>query len=318
MQAKPIVLMYHRVVNLTADPWQLAVAPDRFEEQLSVIRHSREPFSMTEFVERLGRGDLPPNAVSVTFDDGYTDNLLNAKPRLAEAQIPATFYVTTASVGCRREFWWDELARLILDTADIDCKITIGGTGIQLKTDHCEVLPTWQDWRNPRTRRERLYLEVWGLLRNLQTAEREELMTQLRFLSSSIPSPRPEDLPMTEDEIRELIRDGLIDLGAHSVSHLILPTLSTENRWREIVESKTCCERLVGKPVQGFSYPYGQCDESTRRMVSEAGFVYACTTASPNVSHSLDRFQLPRLQVKNWSGEQFERVLCNCGRLGQT
>src|SRR5262245_33356023 len=66
----PIILIYHRIAELDIDPWGLAVAPDGFQEQLAILRATREPFSMSAFVDRLERGKLPANAVAVTFDDG--------------------------------------------------------------------------------------------------------------------------------------------------------------------------------------------------------------------------------------------------------
>src|SRR5687767_7178597 len=85
---RPVILMYHRIARPSADPWGLAVRPDHFEEHLSVLRRRRSPLPMSEFVTRLEHATLPADAVAVTFDDGYVDNLLHAKPRLAAAAVP--------------------------------------------------------------------------------------------------------------------------------------------------------------------------------------------------------------------------------------
>jgi hypothetical protein len=37
---QPLVLMYHRVADLSIDPWGLAVKPVHFEEQLDVLRRN--------------------------------------------------------------------------------------------------------------------------------------------------------------------------------------------------------------------------------------------------------------------------------------
>ena len=100
--------MYHRIAHPPVDPWGLAVQPDHFEQHLTVLRRSRQTFPMSQFVQRLERHTLPRNAVAVTFDDGYVDNLRAAKPRLAAGDVPATLFVTTGPVGQRTEYWWDE------------------------------------------------------------------------------------------------------------------------------------------------------------------------------------------------------------------
>src|SRR5262245_22898042 len=87
-ELRPVILMYHRIADDPVDHWQLAVSPARFEEQLQVVRRTRHPLSLIKFVRHLMAGTLPPNAVALTFDDGYADNLTAGKPRLAAADVP--------------------------------------------------------------------------------------------------------------------------------------------------------------------------------------------------------------------------------------
>jgi peptidoglycan/xylan/chitin deacetylase (PgdA/CDA1 family) len=83
---------------------------------------------MSAFLDLLESGRLPANAAAVTFDDGYADNLKAAKPRLQRAGAPATVFIATGYVGERREFWWDELARIILESdSAIDGEISVAG-----------------------------------------------------------------------------------------------------------------------------------------------------------------------------------------------
>ena len=53
--ARPLILMYHRVAALRVDPWELAVRPDRFAEQLDVLRRTRVPLAayLREAVDML-------------------------------------------------------------------------------------------------------------------------------------------------------------------------------------------------------------------------------------------------------------------------
>ena len=50
----------------------------------------------------------PPNAVLVTFDDGYAD-VEAAVPLLRRSGVPATFFVPTAYPDAGRLFWWDRV-----------------------------------------------------------------------------------------------------------------------------------------------------------------------------------------------------------------
>ena len=310
---QPVILVYHRIAHPPVDPWGLAVQPDHFEEQLASLRRSRRPLHMSDFVNRLERGTLPRDAVAVTFDDGYVDNLREAKPRLAAAKIPATLFVTTGAVGQRTEYWWDELARgILLRGAALDCEVVIAGETCRLgfpQATETRQGCTWRASDEPRTARETTYLAVWRRLRIVSANEREAVMHRLRDLLNS-PPPDAKDLPMTEREVAELAADGLFEIGGHTVTHPVLPTLDPADRRREILHGKLACERLVQRSIAGFAYPHGALDAESRAAVQECGFAWACSTDSrPVPARDYDRYALPRLSVLDWDGRAFEHAL---------
>src|SRR3972149_2982228 len=103
---KGLLLMYHRVVNLESDPPSLCVSPSNFTEQLEFLKKFCHPVSLQQLVKSLDKKGLPRRAIAVTFDDGYVDNLYNAKPLLESFDIPATVFLTTGYIGQNHEFWW--------------------------------------------------------------------------------------------------------------------------------------------------------------------------------------------------------------------
>jgi peptidoglycan/xylan/chitin deacetylase (PgdA/CDA1 family) len=251
--------------------------------------------------------------VAVTFDDGYVDNLREAKPRLAAAEVPATLFLTTGAVGQRTEYWWDELARgILLRGPALDCEVVIAGEPCRLvfsRSDDTEDGSSWRAWEEPRTAREAAYLAVWRRLRIVSAGEREAVMNRLRDLLDS-PPPDVKDLPMTEGEVGELAAGGLFEIGGHTVTHPVLPTLDPAERRREILQGRIACERLVQGPVAGFAYPHGALDADSRTAVQECGFVWACSTESrPVPRRDSDRYALPRIGVVDGDGHAFERAL---------
>lgn len=311
--SQPMILMYHRIAQPPVDPWGLAVRLEHFEQHLAVLRRSRQPMRMSEFFDRLTRGTLPGNAVAVTFDDGYADNLREAKPRLAAHGVPATVFVTTGSVGQLVEYWWDELARgILMRDHSLDSELSIGGELCRLVFPEREGAgrgTPWHAWEQPRTEREAAYLAVWRRLRTASHDERVAVMDRLRDLLDT-PAPDPNDLPMTPDEVTDLASDGLIEIGAHTVTHPVLPALDPGERRREILESKLDCERLSGQATTGFAYPHGALDDDSCAAVQESGFAWACSTRSAVVSgRDYDRYALPRLCVLDWDAHAFEHAL---------
>ena len=110
-----VVLVYHRVAKARSDPWSLAVTPEHFAEHLEALRQHAVPLRLQQLSRALAKGaTLPGRSVVVTFDDGYADNLHNAKPLLERYGIPATIFLTSGFIGSGNGFWWDELDRLLL------------------------------------------------------------------------------------------------------------------------------------------------------------------------------------------------------------
>ena len=142
----PIILCYHRIFEPETDPHLLSVSPAHFREQLEVVKRMAEPLSLDGLSVVPDRGAFPRRGVIITFDDGYLDNLENALPILRAAEVPATIYIATGYIGSNREFWWDDLERLILggERLQKSVRLTIDGRSYEwdFGTDF-EVDPKW-------------------------------------------------------------------------------------------------------------------------------------------------------------------------------
>jgi peptidoglycan/xylan/chitin deacetylase (PgdA/CDA1 family) len=307
---RPVILMYHRIAEPTFDPWGLAVSPTKFEEQLAMLNRRRSPMGMDELADRCRRRRLPADTVGVTFDDGYLDNLKFAKPRLQAAGVPATVFLTTGRLGCPGEFWWDELARIVLGSqAAIDVAVPIGAHRCRLRfTGAPEEAPrpTWRASSPPATAREAAYLELWRKLQECQPEERRDGMSRLRELPS--PPAEEDNRAMDSAEVSQLASAGT-SIGAHGVSHQPLPSLTLPAREAEIRQSGETCRSITGQPVEGFAFPHGAADEATRRLVAEAGYRWACSTESRSVRPGDGPYSLPRLQVGSWDGDELNAAM---------
>jgi peptidoglycan/xylan/chitin deacetylase (PgdA/CDA1 family) len=305
--------MYHRVASPSVDPWGLAVHPDRFAAQLDVLRRRRTPMTVSGMVDRLDQGRLPDDAVAVSFDDGYADNLFAARPRLAAAGVPATLFLTAGAIGQPREFWWDELARAILARPSaLECEVMVSGRPCRIafaaSPSNGDHEPAWRAWEEPRTERQRAFIDLWSRLRVASAAERDAAMLTFRNLSRT-PLSSTADLPLTVNEVEDIARDGLFEIGGHTLTHPVLPLLEPGGRRREIADGKKRCEEITRHPITGFAYPHGAMDADSRAAVRDSGFSWACTTAAGFVTSSCDRFALPRLFVQDWDAAAFERAL---------
>jgi hypothetical protein len=181
---RSVVLLYHRVADLETDPWALAVSPRHFAEHLEVLRRSRVVLTLDELSGRSMRGDDPSTAVAISFDDGYADNLHCARTLLECHEFPATVFLATGNLGCQREFWWDELDRLLLQPGTLPSalELNIGDRQYcwQLREDASYGVPvarrrgTWRTWHRAPGRRQQLYRRLWRLLQPLLASERQQ------------------------------------------------------------------------------------------------------------------------------------------------
>jgi len=273
---KALILSYHRVAEVGPDRWSLCVTPQHFAEHLDVLSGQWRVLRLRDLVCALQEGRLPDRSVVITFDDGYTDNLHNAKPLLEKHGKPATIFVSSGYVGSEREFWWDELEQIL----------------------GCEGNPDLS-----------LYRSLHRVLLQVAETERRQILDGLRELVGVRPGVRESHRPLSEQELSELARGNLVEIGAHTFTHALLPALPEAQQRVEIQRDKVRLQEILGRNVEHFAYPYGSCDEITAALVRSAGFASACSTHSGYVDKYADRFQLPRLAVEDWEGEEYARRL---------
>lgn len=309
-EPKPLILMYHRIADEPVDPWCLCVTAPHFEQHLQVLRRTRYPLPLDEFVRALLAGALRSDAVAVTFDDGYFDNFDAGLPLLAAADVPATVFLATGYLNRPGEIWSDELAKIIL-----------AGTGPQaiefvanqksVRVERGVESPRRKDGsvRNPSKKQQAALIKVWEILRHLDEDERRTLMAELRSKFALENYPAIPGRAMTHDEVLVLAKSGPVTIGAHTVTHPVLPALDASACYREIKDSMLACEALTGASVRSFAYPYGRFDAKSREAAIAAGLAYACSTRHAPTLRTSDLFALPRLHVSNSHGGEFERSL---------
>ncbi|CAR51448.1 polysaccharide deacetylase family protein [Burkholderia cenocepacia] len=106
---------------------------------------------------------------------------------------------------------------------------------------------------------------------------------------------------MDRGAMREWLAHGH-EVGAHTVDHVALSEVSAQTARRQIAHSKAQLEEATGRAVVSFCYPYGSFDTIVRRLIVEAGFHNATTTARGRATACTDPFLLPRLAVPGGRG----------------
>lgn len=101
---------------------------------------------------------------------------------------------------------------------------------------------------------------------------------------------------LTEDQIKEMADSGLISIESHTLSHEDLSKMTYEEQEKQAYESKERLEKLTGKQVTTYCYPYGRYNNDTIQIAKKQyelglrmdGGIYDTTV-------SKDIFQIPRI-----------------------
>ncbi|MEO8871023.1 MAG: polysaccharide deacetylase family protein [Granulicella sp.] len=266
------------------------------------MRKHRVILPIAEFVTRAHAGRLPNNAVSLTFDDGYVDNLTHAAPILAQADVPATLFLATGPCEHAERYWWDSLAGMILDAPRVEGSVDIDGMRLEITLGTEEpqdsLRENWRSWE-PRTQRERLHYELWGRMRPLSVVALENALYSLRSVfREKLPAC---SRPMTPTEVRALATGSPFTVNSHTVDHVDLPMHDPTVNFDQIRGGVEGISRLLGYEARGFAYPYGRNSLETHSVVKAAGCLYGCTTNYGFIRRSFNPYRLPRLAAPNVS-----------------
>lgn len=104
---------------------------------------------------------------------------------------------------------------------------------------------------------------------------------------------------MSVDQMRELPQD-LVTIGSHTLTHPFLPNATYQDAHREITESRVELERLLGRPISMFSFPFGGFKEEHVEMCREAGYDRIFTTLPYLAFTSQREFSVGRVRADTY------------------
>jgi peptidoglycan/xylan/chitin deacetylase (PgdA/CDA1 family) len=285
------VLTYHRVARPGGvgelDPGLVEVEQADLAAQLEVLRAGATVVSIGD-VRRFRRGrKLPPNAVLVTFDDGYVEGHDVALPILRAAGVPATFFIPTAFPDAGRLFWWDRvwltMRRCRRDevTLDYPRRLTLHPTVAPEAAARvvCEAIK-----RTPGVDLHRLWDALEERTGVVLGAAEERALAGRTIMGWA--------------QVRAL-RDAGMDVQSHAHEHLVLNTLTPAAAERDLAQSASALREAVGGEVFGVAYPVGYALSGALRRAPElASFELGFTNGTGLCAvDGFDPLNVPRLSM---------------------
>lgn len=250
------------------------LGPRFFEAQLSHLMKRYRVVAASELIEavrRRRRGE--PYPVAITFDDDSPSHVSHAAPILQRFGVPATFFVSGASLDGPRSFWWERLDRAMEQGA-------IGREELSEMVPAASAVPA-------------------GLRKMQQIADDIELMTpeQLTDLLDELgrrAGPDPEDAVLDAAGLRKLVAAGF-DVGFHTLRHLNLSTLDSAELGLAMSEGRDRLEEAIDRELTLIAYPGGKWNPHVLEAARGAGFLRGFTTEPKAVLPDSDPLCLGRV-----------------------
>jgi glycosyltransferase involved in cell wall biosynthesis/peptidoglycan/xylan/chitin deacetylase (PgdA/CDA1 family) len=286
------VLAYHRIGRGEPDGGPDRVDAKRFRAHLRYVKTRYEVLPVGEAVARLEAGTAGPRPLlSLTFDDGYADNVESALPILLEEGCRATLYPTLEAIEESRAPWTHRLVTACLALRPPD------GSGDALHP----ALAAFLRAAGGESRAGRL-AEANRLVRRLKilpAAERVAICDQAERLAAV--AAREASPMMSAPQLQAWSAAGM-EVGSHTHRHPILTLLPAPERRADLLASRRGLEAIVGAPVRHLAYPNGRAGDFDARVAEDAracGYLSAVTTIEGINRAGDDAMALRRLSIGN-------------------
>ncbi|MGE5308820.1 MAG: glycosyltransferase [Deltaproteobacteria bacterium] len=256
------ILAYHRVAVDCFDPLTMCLPTWLFERNILHLCRNYSVLSLEQAVRLLREKKLPPRAISLTFDDGYMDNLTNAFPVLARYKVPATIFLSVDAIESGGLLWYDRIVEAFRTSSMRSIDLSFFGLGEhRWGSEHEKIIAC-----------RRIVVACKALPRKA----REEAVAAI---VQSLKGRLPDRLMMDWDHVRYLSARG-ISFGSHALSHSILSLMGREEAEYEIRESKRLIEKRTGLETFYFANPNGSVDDFNDHVLGvlrQCGYQGACT-----------------------------------------
>ena len=273
------VLLYHRVLDRPDElnPGEPSAA--QFDAHMAVLSGMFSVLPLDEALARLDAGTLPARSVSVTFDDGYLDNLEVAMPILQRHGVLATFFISTGLINGGR-MMHDTVIETVRRFDGQPKDLAWLGLGMRTAGDTASRLALIDEIVRQ--------VKYQPFPQRLETCER---------LAAMVPEALPDGLMLNTEQLRTMRRAGM-RFGAHTHQHPILTRLTTEQAREQIGTSRAVLADMLGEAPSMFAYPNGKPGQDYTAehvdLVRQAGFTAAVSVSFGTLGRNSDRFQIPR------------------------
>lgn len=248
------LLIYHGVVPKANKKINSRfISTQEFERQLIYFKKHFHLLRLDEYFE--GAKDENKLSLSLTFDDGYLNNLNVVLPLLEKYQIPAAFFITTIR-ETEYSYLWADLLDLHWHTGPKS--ILFSNLTYRKKRNGY--------WSEQGSLKALLKSSDW----NLKKSFCDFVLANNQFIIEKHLFPYFQ--LMNEEEIQQLSSSPLVTIGSHGLYHNCMAEVPRNEAKIALEKSKHYLEKLSKREIEYFAYPDGSYNAELIQLAKDVGY----------------------------------------------
>lgn len=255
-------VMYHGVTRNNTNYFSPRhISSDQFERHLKYFSKEFNVISLSEAFRYQNEKYRPERkTLTISFDDGYRNNLYTALPLLEKYNLKATFFISGV---CTEEMKLRTLWTDIISTLSYFHRDKI----IELRNRR------FKNLKDTETR-----ISLGDFLASCEKSVLNDCLNQLMSkydLENEINTLPDETWKLLDcDELRELSSSPLAETGSHGYSHYKLAEIELATAAHELELSKESLQNVIDKEVNIVAYPFGSYNEAIKDLAEKLGYTH--------------------------------------------
>ncbi|MDB0037792.1 polysaccharide deacetylase family protein [bacterium] len=256
---KILNVMYHGVVEEDSNYFSPRhLWKEQFEQHLKYLKANFDVISDEEAFRRVAAKEtLKRHTITITFDDGFLNNLRTALPLIEKYQIPVTLFVSSlCAIDDNAKCLWADYIAAINHFYPSEV-VEIAGfkfvNGFDSKKNQ----------------------SISDFIKLSSCHDRDRIMTDL--INKYDLDEKLKTLPtevwklMSRDELSSFAKSKYVNIGTHGHNHYNLGSIKPEEAKQDLERSLELLNELIPEGIDSIAYPDGSYSDEVKQIAQELG-----------------------------------------------
>ena len=231
--------------------------------------------------------------ITITMDDGYRNNIVDALPVFRKYNAPMTIFLPAANIENRTPMWFDRLDYIIQMANHNGKKFNIGNDTFSFSAKgRDDLIASYASFREmikkQYTDEEAFYAKIDEIVSYFEYSSGKSLV--------NIFENDPWSLLLNWEEIKKYQGEE-VQFGSHTMNHYRVNGLKEDTLRHQLFESKKLIETRTGNACNYIAYPDGDCSVTAKNMAFESGYDAGVTTSEGINKIGCDTMTLKRVYL---------------------